>query len=103
MPSLRKIWDNDKVLNPQNFHIIKPNSSIKDLFDVKMDFIFANQSLYYLTNSSFKNTINEFYDILKKNGIDVNPDIMIPLTTDVKELKYVKQIVIEEAEKIQIN
>ena len=59
VPSLRKIWDNDKTLNPQNFHIIEPNSSIKDLFDVKMDFIFANQSLYYLTNSSFKNTIND--------------------------------------------
>ena len=69
VPSLRKIWDNDKTLNPQNFHIIEPNSSIKDLFNVKMDFIFANQSLYYLTNSSFKNTINEFYDMCNDGAI----------------------------------
>lgn len=69
MPSLREIWNKNTTLNPANFHIIEPNSSIKNLFNVKMDFIFANQSLYYLTNSSFKDTINEFYDMCNDGAI----------------------------------
>lgn len=34
-----------------------------------MDLIFANQSLYYLPNESFKQTINEFYDMCNDGAI----------------------------------
>lgn len=35
----------------------------------KFDVIIASQSLYYLSNSDFKNLINILYNLLKKNGI----------------------------------
>ncbi|KAB0579735.1 hypothetical protein FVD15_01105 [Campylobacter volucris] len=34
-----------------------------------MDFIFANQSLYYLPNESFKQTIDEFYQLCNDKAI----------------------------------
>ncbi len=34
-----------------------------------MDFIFANQSLYYLTKQAFKKTIQEFYDMCNDKAI----------------------------------
>ena len=37
---------------------------------------------------------------VKKEGIEVHPEIMIPLTTDLKEYRYVKDIVIAEADAI---
>lgn len=36
----------------------------------------------------------------KKRGIEVQPEIMIPLIGDVKELKYIKDIIIKTAEEI---
>ncbi|MCW1522529.1 hypothetical protein OLR56_00005, partial [Campylobacter jejuni] len=53
VPSLKKVWEKDPCLDSKNFHIISPNSSFKKLFNTKMDFIFANQSLYYLTKQAF--------------------------------------------------
>ncbi len=38
--------------------------------------------------------------VRKEKGIDVKPEIMIPLVGTVKELKFVKEIVLETAEKI---
>ncbi|MCZ0771593.1 methyltransferase domain-containing protein [Campylobacter hepaticus] len=67
--SLKNVWQKDPILNPNNFHIISPNSSFKHLFDVKMDFIFANQSLYYLTKEAFNQTIQEFYDLCNDGAI----------------------------------
>lgn len=69
MPSLKTTWQNDPSINSQDFHIIEPNSSFKHLFNVKMDFIFANQSLYCLTKKSFKETINEFYELCNDKAI----------------------------------
>ena len=37
---------------------------------------------------------------VNKNGLNVKPEIMIPLVGDVKELKYVKNIVVETADEI---
>lgn len=37
---------------------------------------------------------------LNEQGADIKPEIMIPLVGDVKELKYVKQFVVETAEKV---
>ena len=37
---------------------------------------------------------------VRKKGIEVVPEIMIPLVGEIKELKYVKDIVVETAEKI---
>ena len=37
---------------------------------------------------------------LKKEGLDVKPEIMIPLVGEVKELKYVKDVVCATADKI---
>lgn len=37
---------------------------------------------------------------MKKKGIDVVPEIMIPLVGDVKELKYVKDIIVKVADEI---
>ncbi|MCV3428624.1 methyltransferase [Campylobacter sp. IFREMER_LSEM_CL1904] len=34
-----------------------------------MDFIFANQSLYYLPNKDFQKTIEEFYDLCNDGAI----------------------------------
>ncbi|TBR78756.1 hypothetical protein DU472_06240 [Campylobacter novaezeelandiae] len=34
-----------------------------------MDFIFANQSLYYLTKQAFKETIQEFYELCNNGAI----------------------------------
>ncbi|MCV3463733.1 hypothetical protein [Campylobacter sp. FU_497] len=51
------------------FHVITLNFSFKNLFDVKMDFIFANQSLYYLPSKDFQKTIEEFYDLCNDGAI----------------------------------
>ncbi|AJC88436.1 SAM-dependent methyltransferase [Campylobacter insulaenigrae NCTC 12927] len=67
--SLNTTWKNDANINENNFHVIKPNASIKKLFNEKMDLIFANQSLYYLPLEDFKNTIQEFYDICNDGAI----------------------------------
>ena len=37
---------------------------------------------------------------VKKEGIEVKPEIMIPLICDIKELKYVKDIVVKTANEI---
>ena len=37
---------------------------------------------------------------VRKNGIEVVPEIMIPLVGEIKELKYVKSVVVETAEKV---
>ncbi|EIY6494723.1 class I SAM-dependent methyltransferase [Campylobacter lari] len=67
--SLNNTWKNDPNIDENNFHVIKPNASIKDLFSEKMDLIFANQSLYYLPLEDFKKTIQEFYDICNDGAI----------------------------------
>lgn len=36
----------------------------------------------------------------KDSGKDIEPEIMIPLTLDIKEFKYVKSIIVEEADKV---
>lgn len=69
MPSLKEIWHNDPHINQDNFHIIEPNSSFSHLFEHKMDFIFANQSLYYLSKNHFETTIKELYDIYNDGAI----------------------------------
>ena len=69
VPSLRQIWQKDTLLNSKNFHIITPNSSFKELFNTKMDFILANQSLYYLTKQAFKEAIQEFYELCNEGAI----------------------------------
>ena len=38
--------------------------------------------------------------MVSREGISVKPEIMIPLVTDIKELRYVKKIVIETANKV---
>jgi len=38
--------------------------------------------------------------VTQENGIDINPEIMIPLVSDVKELAFVRKIVVETAEKV---
>lgn len=38
--------------------------------------------------------------IISEEGIPVKPEIMIPLVTDIKELRYVKKLVIETANKV---
>lgn len=37
---------------------------------------------------------------VRKKGIDVTPEIMIPLITNIKELDYIKNIICQEADKI---
>lgn len=69
VPSLKEIWERDPKLNSNNFHVITPNSSIKNLFNVKMDLILANQSLYYLPFESFKQTVQELHDICNEGAI----------------------------------
>lgn len=69
VPSLAQIWHNDPLICEQDFHIITPNASFSHLFTQKMDFIFANQSLYYLTKENFATTLKEFYDICNDGAI----------------------------------
>lgn len=69
VPSLKKVWEKDPCLDSKNFHIISPNSSFKKLFNTKMDFIFANQSLYYLTKQAFKEAMQEFYELCNEGAI----------------------------------
>jgi len=38
--------------------------------------------------------------IVNKEGLKVNPEIMIPLVGELKELQYVKKVVVETAEKV---
>lgn len=40
-------------------------------------------------------------DVKERKGYDIVPEIMIPLIGEVKELKYVKNIVVETAEKVK--
>ncbi len=37
---------------------------------------------------------------VRKNGIEIIPEIMIPLVGEIKELKYVKEVVVETAERV---
>lgn len=37
---------------------------------------------------------------VKKQGIDVHPEIMVPLVGDVKELRYVKEIIVKTADEL---
>ncbi|MGM9996941.1 methyltransferase [Campylobacter lanienae] len=69
MPSLKQIWYNDPLICQEDFHIIEPNSSFSHLFSQKMDFIFANQSLYYLTQNDFNNTLKELYNLCNDGAI----------------------------------
>lgn len=69
VPSLAQIWRNDPLICEQDFHIITPNASFSHLFTQKMDFIFANQSLYYLTKENFATTLKELYDICNDGAI----------------------------------
>lgn len=70
VPSLQKNWDEKiKTLGGGDCKIIESNSSIKGLFDEKMDIIFANQSLYYIPKTNLKQNILEFYEYLNQSGI----------------------------------
>ena len=40
-------------------------------------------------------------EVHEEDGYDITPEIMIPLVGDVKELKFVKEIVVETAEKVK--
>ncbi len=40
-------------------------------------------------------------EVVEEDGYDIIPEIMIPLVGEVKELKYVKDVVIETAEKVK--
>ena len=42
-------------------------------------------------------------EVYKEDGIEVEPEIMIPLVGDVKELEFVKKIVVDTAEEIKKN
>ncbi|WP_291953025.1 methyltransferase domain-containing protein [Campylobacter sp.] len=64
--SIRANWEK-LSLGGGNLHIINPNSSFKNLFNEKMDVIFANQSLYYLSN--LKETIQEFYELANDKAV----------------------------------
>ena len=44
--------------------------------------------------------ISAAINVTKKGQYTIKPEIMIPLTTDVKEMKYVKEIVVSTADKI---
>ncbi|EAI4101977.1 class I SAM-dependent methyltransferase [Campylobacter jejuni] len=70
VPSLQKNWDAKiKISGGGDCKIIEPNSSIKGLFDEKMDIVFANQSLYYIPKTELKQNILEFYECLNQGGI----------------------------------
>ena len=47
-----------------------------------------------------KSIIEAAIEVKKENGFNVVPEIMIPLAGEVKELKYVKDVVVEEVERI---
>ncbi len=40
-------------------------------------------------------------EVSKEEGLDITPEIMIPLVGEVKELKYVKNVVVETAEQVK--
>ena len=40
-------------------------------------------------------------EVHEEDGYDIEPEIMIPLVGEVKELKFVKNVVVEEAEKVK--
>lgn len=52
-----------------NFCKIAPAASLKGLFSQKMDLIFANQSLYYLSKDDFSRTLAEFASMLNNDGL----------------------------------
>ena len=52
-----------------NFMCIEKGQSIDNLFDTRFDIVFANQSLYYLSNSELENTLSQIDRILNPNGI----------------------------------
>lgn len=60
-----------KKLDKTRFSVIQPGESILDIFSEKFDIIFANQSLYYLTNQTLNNTLHEMNKILKTDGVVV--------------------------------
>ena len=44
--------------------------------------------------------INAAINVTKKGQYTIKPEIMIPLTTDVKEMKYIKEVVVSTADRI---
>lgn len=49
--------------------LIEPNQSLKGLFGVEFDIVFANQSLYYLDNASLRRQVDELYAMSAQGGI----------------------------------
>lgn len=53
----------------RNFVAIEPEQDIDSLFNTKFDVIFANQSLYYLSDTGLARTLQQMHSMLKDNGI----------------------------------
>ncbi|WP_313757482.1 class I SAM-dependent methyltransferase [Tissierella sp.] len=58
-------------LNKHNFIVIEPGESISKIFENKFDIIFANQSLYYLTNEALNSLLKEMNEMLTTEGLVV--------------------------------
>lgn len=72
VPNVKTLWEKNVSQwggESGKCHIIEPNSSFKTLFNEKMQVILANQSLYYLTQHAFSQTISELYELSNKGGI----------------------------------
>lgn len=57
--------------NGENYTTIQPGQSIIGIFKEEFDIIFANQSLYYLTDTALNRLLNELYEVLAPGGIVV--------------------------------
>lgn len=53
----------------KNFVLIEPNQDIKELFDTTFDVLFANQSLYYLSNTNLARTLQQMESALNPGGV----------------------------------
>lgn len=67
VPSLKEQWKqnvgNDKYFN------LTDDTKLEDVITEKMDVIFANQSLYYLSKEMLEKRLNSFYNICNENAI----------------------------------
>lgn len=52
-----------------NFAAIEPEQDIDRLFDREFDVIFANQSLYYLSDIGLAKTLQQMHAMLKEDGL----------------------------------
>ncbi|HYC56692.1 MAG TPA: class I SAM-dependent methyltransferase [Candidatus Binatia bacterium] len=51
------------------FHVIPSVPRLRDFFSEDFDFVFSNQTLYYLNDADMSNVLKQLYDVMKPGAV----------------------------------